>query len=155
MKRHWDEQELAERWSLTHDECELVRNRTERSRLGFTVLLKFFQVDARFPVARGEIPDRVLDYLAGQLDVPRGGLDALVAPPMPGKGSAGDRSSKRWTRKTQRHGPSKARSRKAAVHREQRRPATERNDIWSMDCYLSLDEFTGAAQRCRHPGHTR
>ncbi len=30
MKRHWDEHELAERWSLTHDEFELLRNRTER-----------------------------------------------------------------------------------------------------------------------------
>ena len=75
MKRHWEEQELAERWSLTHDEFELVRNRTERSRLGFTVLLKFFQVEACFPVARGEIPDGVLDYLASQLDVPRCALD--------------------------------------------------------------------------------
>lgn len=45
MKRHWDEQELAERWSLTHDEFELLRNRTERSRLGFAVLFKFFQVE--------------------------------------------------------------------------------------------------------------
>ena len=32
----WDEQELAERWALTHDEFELLRNRTERSRLGCT-----------------------------------------------------------------------------------------------------------------------
>ena len=53
----------------------MVRNRTDRSRLGFTVLRKFFQVAARFPVDRGEIPDRVLDYLAGQLDVPRCALD--------------------------------------------------------------------------------
>ena len=60
---------------MTHDEFELVRNRTERSRLGFTVLLKFFQVEACFPVARGEIPDGVLDYLASQLDVPRCALD--------------------------------------------------------------------------------
>ncbi len=75
MKRYWEEHELAERWSLKHDEFELVRNRTERSRLGFTVLLKFFQVEARFPVGRGDIPDRVLDYLAAQLDVPRCALD--------------------------------------------------------------------------------
>ena len=47
MKRHWDEQELAEHWSLTHDEFELLRNRTERSRIGFAVLLKFFQVSER------------------------------------------------------------------------------------------------------------
>ncbi len=45
MKRHWEDQELAERWSLTHDEFVLLRNRTDRSRLGFAALLKFFQVD--------------------------------------------------------------------------------------------------------------
>ncbi len=42
MKRNWEEQELAEHWSLTHDEFELVQNRTDRSRLGFAALLKFF-----------------------------------------------------------------------------------------------------------------
>ena len=33
------EQELAEHWSLTHDEFELVRNRTGHSRIGFAALL--------------------------------------------------------------------------------------------------------------------
>ena len=54
---------------------ELARNRTSRSRLGVAVLLKFFQVEGRFPAARGEITDRVLDYLANQLEVPRRVLD--------------------------------------------------------------------------------
>ncbi len=31
MQRHWDEQELSDRWSLAYDEFELPRNRTERS----------------------------------------------------------------------------------------------------------------------------
>jgi hypothetical protein len=39
VKRYWDEQELAEHWSLTHDEFELVRNRTGHSRIGFAALL--------------------------------------------------------------------------------------------------------------------
>jgi hypothetical protein len=71
MKRHWEELELGECWSLTHDEFELVRNRTDRSRLGFASLLKFFQLEGRFPSERREIPNLVLDYLASQLDVPR------------------------------------------------------------------------------------
>ena len=75
MKRYWEEHELAERWSLTHDEFELVRNRTDRSRLGFAVLLKFFQVEARFPSERREIPHLGLDYVASQLDVPGGAID--------------------------------------------------------------------------------
>ena len=61
MKRHWDEQELAEHWSLTSDEFELVRNRTDRSRIGVVALLKFFQVESRFPSNRGEVPMLALD----------------------------------------------------------------------------------------------
>ena len=68
MKRHWDEQELAERWWLTHDEFELLENRTERSRRGFAVLLKFFQVEGRFPSERRDVPSIAVDHLAGQLD---------------------------------------------------------------------------------------
>ena len=68
MKRHWDEQELAEHGSLTHDEFELLRNRTERSRIGFAVLLKFFQVEGRFPSDRKEVPAVALDYLGDQLE---------------------------------------------------------------------------------------
>lgn len=69
MKRHWDEQELAEHWSLTPDEFEPLTNRTERSRLGFAALLKFFQVEGRFPSVPKEIPASALDHLATQLEV--------------------------------------------------------------------------------------
>ena len=71
MRRHWDEQELAEGWSLTHDELELLRNRTERSRLGFAVLLKFFQAEGRFPTERKEVPAVALDYVAAQVETSR------------------------------------------------------------------------------------
>jgi hypothetical protein len=69
MKRHWDEQGLAEHWSLTHDEFVLARNRTDRSRLGFAVLLKFFQVEGRFPSDRREEPGLAPEYLAKQIEV--------------------------------------------------------------------------------------
>src|SRR4051812_41457202 len=69
MKRHWDEQELAEHWSLTPDEFELLTNRTERSRLGSAALLKFFQVEGRFPSVPKEIPASALDHPASQLAV--------------------------------------------------------------------------------------
>jgi hypothetical protein len=71
MKRHWDEQALVERWSLTQDELELLRSRTERSRLGFAVLLKFFQVEGRFPTERKEVPAVALDYVAAQVEASR------------------------------------------------------------------------------------
>ena len=69
MKRHWDEQELAEHWLLTPNEVELVRDRTDRSRIGFAALLKFLQVEGRFPIERNEIPTLALDYLSSQLEV--------------------------------------------------------------------------------------
>ena len=69
MKRHWDEHDLGERWSLTHDEFDLLRNRTDQSRIGFAVLLKFFQVDGRFPNERREVPGAALDYVAAQVAV--------------------------------------------------------------------------------------
>lgn len=69
MKRHWDEHELVERWSLTSEEFELLRNRTDRNRIGFAVLLKFFQLDGRFPSERREFPRVALEYLATQVDV--------------------------------------------------------------------------------------
>lgn len=75
MKRHWEEQELAERWSLTHDEFELVRNRTDRGRIGFAALLKFFQLEARFPTECREVPRVALEHLAGQLEVSREAFD--------------------------------------------------------------------------------
>ena len=69
MKRHWEEQELAAQWSLAPEEIGLLRHRTDRSRLGFAVLLKFFQIESRFPTHRTEIPAVALAYLADQLEV--------------------------------------------------------------------------------------
>ncbi|MGB5831032.1 MAG: hypothetical protein WBG92_03460 [Thiohalocapsa sp.] len=49
MKQRWDDQALAERWSLIDNERSLLDNRTESSRLGCAVLLEFFQLEGRFP----------------------------------------------------------------------------------------------------------
>jgi TnpA family transposase len=74
MKRHWDEQRLAEHWTLTHDEFELLRNRTDRRRFGLALLLKFFQVEGRFPSSSKQVPPAALDYLADQLGLSRDGF---------------------------------------------------------------------------------
>lgn len=71
MKHHWGEPELAEHWSLTREQLSWVRNRTNRSRLGFAVLLKFFEFEGRFPSDRRGIPLVIIDYLAAQLDLER------------------------------------------------------------------------------------
>ncbi len=69
MKRNWEEAELAKHFTLTFDEFELLSNKAGPTRLGFTVLLKFFQYEARFPNAKNEVPRSVVAYLARQLEV--------------------------------------------------------------------------------------
>jgi hypothetical protein len=88
VKRYWDEQELAEHWSLSAEEWELLTHRTDRSRLGFAVLLKFFQLEGRFPRDRKEIPAAVRDHLADQLGVEP---DAFAEYDLAGRSSKRDR----------------------------------------------------------------
>ena len=49
MKQHWGTDELVEHWTLLPRETELLTNKTGATRLGFAVLLKFFQLEAYFP----------------------------------------------------------------------------------------------------------
>jgi hypothetical protein len=49
MKRQWETEELIEHWTLHVEEPALLGNKTGATRLGFAVLFKFFQKEARFP----------------------------------------------------------------------------------------------------------
>jgi len=69
VKQHWDDQALVESWSVSDNERSLLDNRTESSRLGCAVLLKFFQLEGRFPRSRGEVPADGVRYLAKQLAI--------------------------------------------------------------------------------------
>lgn len=69
MKRNWSQDELLEHFGLVPIEKELIGNKTGASRLGFTVLLKYFQQEARFPTKKQDIPKIVVDYIAKQLDL--------------------------------------------------------------------------------------
>jgi hypothetical protein len=88
VKRHWDEQELAEHWSLNPDEGQLLANRTDRSRLGCAILLKFFQLEGRFPRDRKEVPTAARDHLAGQFGI---APEAFGAYDLAGRSSKRDR----------------------------------------------------------------
>ncbi|MEV4009856.1 DUF4158 domain-containing protein [Nonomuraea angiospora] len=48
---------------------ELVGNKTGATRLGFGLMLKFFELEGRFPRHVGELPKAAVDYMAGQLKV--------------------------------------------------------------------------------------
>jgi hypothetical protein len=55
MKRHWGTDELVEHWTLLPRETELLTNKTGATRLGFAVLLKFFQLEAYFPQQASDV----------------------------------------------------------------------------------------------------
>ena len=49
MKQCWSNTELAQCWSLIGDEKQLSDQRVQQGRLGLGILLKFFQLEGRFP----------------------------------------------------------------------------------------------------------
>jgi hypothetical protein len=63
MKRDWSTEELAAQWSLLPSEKRLLGNKTGATRLGFAVLLKFFQAEGRFPRHAQEIPESIVGYI--------------------------------------------------------------------------------------------
>ncbi|MEV5576895.1 Tn3 family transposase [Spirillospora sp. NPDC052269] len=69
MRREWEPEDLIAGWTLLDDDWELVGNKSGATRLGFGLLLKFFQLEGRFPRHSGEVPKAAVDYLAGQVKV--------------------------------------------------------------------------------------
>lgn len=69
MKRNWTLEELVDFFTITPSDLKLIANKTGATRLGFTVLLKAFQVEAKYPSARGEYPHDVINFIARQLNV--------------------------------------------------------------------------------------
>lgn len=63
MKQYWPEEELAERWTLLSEEFSLLSGLMDGQRLGFAVLLKFFQIEGRFPREHKEIPGAAVEYI--------------------------------------------------------------------------------------------
>ncbi len=70
VKPHWDTEELIENWTLLRKELELVSNKVGANQIGFAVLLKYFQLFARFPDSNSEIPDLIISYISSQLNLP-------------------------------------------------------------------------------------
>jgi len=69
MKRHWGTDELVEHWTLLPRETELLTNKTGATRLGFAVLLKFFQLEAYFPQHASAVPTAAVEFIAKQVKV--------------------------------------------------------------------------------------
>jgi len=69
MKHEWTDLEFAD-WTLLPSEAALLANKAGPTRLGFAVLLKFFQYAARFPLSMREVPATAVAYIARQVGVP-------------------------------------------------------------------------------------
>src|SRR5579884_1602305 len=69
MKRQWENEELIEHWILGPWDLAQLGNKTGATRLGFAVLLKFFQREGHFPSFKNEIPGVVISFVATQVGV--------------------------------------------------------------------------------------
>jgi len=68
-KRNWELDELIDHFTMLPNEMELLGNKTGTSRLGFAIILKFFQYEASFPSNKNEIPKEVILYISKQLGI--------------------------------------------------------------------------------------
>lgn len=69
MKRQWSPEELVEQFTLLPNETALLENKSGPNCLGLALLLKFFQIEAKFPTSRSQVPQPVISYVARQLDL--------------------------------------------------------------------------------------
>ncbi|WP_326642622.1 DUF4158 domain-containing protein [Nonomuraea fuscirosea] len=68
MRREWELEDLIACWTLDEAEVDLLANKSGATRLGFAVILKFFELEGRFP-RREDVPKAAVDYVAGQVNV--------------------------------------------------------------------------------------
>jgi hypothetical protein len=69
MKRQWTNDDLVAQWTLQPSELALVAYKEGTNRLGFALLLKYFQIDGRFPRQKHDVPVAAIAFVAHQLDV--------------------------------------------------------------------------------------
>ncbi|SMO57795.1 protein of unknown function [Melghirimyces algeriensis] len=70
MKNYWDPEALIEQFTILPKEQMWIEEKRLDNRLGFAVLFKVFQQEARFPANPKEVPMGVVRFLAKQLKVP-------------------------------------------------------------------------------------
>jgi len=69
MRHDWEPEELVASWTLLDADWALVANKAGATRLGFGLLLKFFELEARFPRDSEEIPPAAVAFVADQVAV--------------------------------------------------------------------------------------
>ncbi len=69
MRREWELDDLVDSWTLVDADRELIANKHGATKLGFCLLLKFFEIEGRFPRHAGEVPPAAVEYIARQVKV--------------------------------------------------------------------------------------
>jgi hypothetical protein len=72
MRREWEPEDLIASWALIAPDWELVGSKPGATRLGFTALVKFFEIAGRFPEYGAEVPEQAVTYLAEQVKIDPG-----------------------------------------------------------------------------------
>ncbi|MFB0621178.1 DUF4158 domain-containing protein [Streptomyces sp. AGS-58] len=70
MRQEWSPEELLASWTLVDGDWDLVANKSGSTRLGFALMLKFFESEGRFPDLLEEVPQSAVEYVAGLVKVP-------------------------------------------------------------------------------------
>ena len=70
MRREWDLDDLIASWTLVEVDQEQLVKLHPGSRLSFALMVKFFEIEGRFPRHAGELPEVAVDFVARQLGVP-------------------------------------------------------------------------------------
>ncbi|MFE3947104.1 DUF4158 domain-containing protein [Streptomyces sp. NPDC059118] len=70
MRQQWSPEESPASWTLMDGDWKLVANKTGPTRLGFCLMSKFFEIEARFPEFIEEFPQPAVEYVAGLVKVP-------------------------------------------------------------------------------------
>lgn len=69
MRAEWSTEDVVGSWTLVNEDWRLVGNKSGATRLGFALLLKFFELEACFPSSVSDLPPAAVSYVARQVAV--------------------------------------------------------------------------------------
>ncbi|MER7279971.1 Tn3 family transposase [Dactylosporangium sp. NPDC000244] len=69
VRREWSLEDLIDAWTLVDADWDLIANKYGPTKLGFAVILKFFEIEGRFPRHGGEVPAAAVEFVARQVKV--------------------------------------------------------------------------------------
>lgn len=70
VRQEWSLEDVVACWTLVDGDWKLMANKSGTTRLGFALLLNFFELQGRFPDLLEEVPEAAVDYVAGLVKVP-------------------------------------------------------------------------------------